>query len=63
MKMKYFKSATDFRRWLEKNHATTHEFWVDYHKKSSGQPSMTWPESVDATAKAIEESANRKRLF
>jgi uncharacterized protein YdeI (YjbR/CyaY-like superfamily) len=47
MKIKYFKSAHDFRRWLEKNHATMQELWVGYYKKSSQQPSMTWPESVD----------------
>ena len=47
MKIKYFKSATDFRRWLEKNHATMQELWVGYYKKSSRQPSMTWPESVN----------------
>jgi uncharacterized protein YdeI (YjbR/CyaY-like superfamily) len=47
MKIKYFKSAKDFRRWLEKNHITTQELWVGYHKKSSQQPSITWPESVD----------------
>ena len=47
MKTKYFKSANDFRRWLRKNHATTQELWVGYYKKSSKQPSMTWPESVD----------------
>ena len=47
MKIKYFKSASDFRRWLEKNHATTQELWVGYYKKGSGRPSMTWPESVD----------------
>jgi uncharacterized protein YdeI (YjbR/CyaY-like superfamily) len=47
MKIKYFKSANDFRRWLEKNHASIQELWVGYYKKSSQQPSMTWPESVD----------------
>src|SRR5947209_19229830 len=47
MKIKYFKSAHDFRRWLEKNHATMQDCWVGYYKKSSRQPSMTWPESVD----------------
>ena len=47
MKIKYFKSAHDFRRWLEKNHATMQELWVGYYKKSSRQPSITWPESVD----------------
>jgi uncharacterized protein YdeI (YjbR/CyaY-like superfamily) len=47
MKIKYFKSAHDFRRWLEKNHATMQELWVGYYKKSSRQPSITWPEAVD----------------
>jgi uncharacterized protein YdeI (YjbR/CyaY-like superfamily) len=47
MKIRYFKSPNDFRRWLEKNHATTQELWVGYYKKSSRQPSITWPESVD----------------
>jgi hypothetical protein len=30
MSIKYFKSADDFRRWLEKNHPTTPELWVGY---------------------------------
>src|SRR5258707_13858074 len=47
MKIKYFKSTQDFRRWLEKHHAITQELWVGYYKKSSQQPSITWPESVD----------------
>jgi uncharacterized protein YdeI (YjbR/CyaY-like superfamily) len=47
MKITYFRSAKDFRRWLERNHAARAELWVGYHKKSSKQPSMTWPESVD----------------
>ena len=47
MKIKYFTTPSDFRRWLEKNHAIRQELWVGYYKKSSGQPSMTWPESVD----------------
>ena len=47
MKIKYFESPKDFRRWLEKNHATMQELWVGYYKKSSRQPSITWPESVD----------------
>jgi uncharacterized protein YdeI (YjbR/CyaY-like superfamily) len=47
-KIKYFKSANDFRRWLEENRAVTQELWVGYYKKSSQRPSITWPESVDA---------------
>jgi hypothetical protein len=47
MKIKYFKSAKDFRTWLKENHATTQGLWVGYYKKRSRQPSMTWPKSVD----------------
>jgi len=47
MKPKFFRSPTDLRDWLEKNHATTRELWIGYYKKSSRKPSITWPESVE----------------
>ena len=47
MKVKHFKSPAKFRAWLEKHHATERELWVGYYKKSTGRPSMTWPESVE----------------
>jgi uncharacterized protein YdeI (YjbR/CyaY-like superfamily) len=47
MKVILFKSSSDFRKWLEANSATARELWVSYHKKATGKPSMTWPESVD----------------
>ena len=47
MKVKHFKSPAEFRAWLEKHHATERELWVGYYKKSTGRPSMTWPESVE----------------
>jgi uncharacterized protein YdeI (YjbR/CyaY-like superfamily) len=47
MNINFFKSPADFRKWLETHHASTQEQWVGYYKKSSGQPSITWPESVD----------------
>ena len=43
----FFKTPADFRKWLEKHHATAQELWVGFHKKGSGKPSITWPESVD----------------
>jgi uncharacterized protein YdeI (YjbR/CyaY-like superfamily) len=46
-KIKFFPSASIFRRWLAANHATATELWVGYYKKGSRRPSMTWPESVD----------------
>ena len=43
----FFKTPAHFRKWLEKNHAAATLLWVRFHKKDSGKPSMTWPESVD----------------
>ena len=47
MKLTFFKTSAHFRKWLEKNHATTPELWVGFYRKGSGKPSITWPESVD----------------
>ena len=47
MKVSFFPRPADFRKWLEKNHATAKELLVGFHKKRSGRPSITWPESVD----------------
>ena len=47
MTLKFFKTPAGFRKWLEKNHASVAEQWVGFYKKNSGNPSITWPESVD----------------
>jgi uncharacterized protein YdeI (YjbR/CyaY-like superfamily) len=46
MTIKFFKTPSDFRRWLAKHHETAGELWVGFYKKTSGEPSITWPESV-----------------
>lgn len=43
----YFPSPAHFRAWLQEHHAKERELLVGFHKKSSGEPSITWPESVD----------------
>lgn len=43
----FFETPNVLREWLEQNHAHAEELWVGYFKKSSGRPSITWPESVD----------------
>jgi len=48
MKPLFFASPSAFRTWLEEHHGQAQELWVGFHKKSSGKPSLTWPESVDA---------------
>jgi len=47
MKPRFFPTPADFRAWLESNHGTEPELLVGFHKKGSGKPSITWPESVD----------------
>jgi uncharacterized protein YdeI (YjbR/CyaY-like superfamily) len=47
MKPRYFKSAADFRRWLEKHHATATEFLVGFYNKASGKGGLTYQEAVD----------------
>jgi uncharacterized protein YdeI (YjbR/CyaY-like superfamily) len=43
----FFPSAARFGAWLERHHATATELWVGFWKVSSGQPTLTWSESVD----------------
>ena len=47
MKPKFFATPADFRAWLETHHETAKELLVGFHKKGTGKPSITWPESVD----------------
>ena len=46
-KARFFATPNDFREWLAANHETAVELIVGYHRKGTGKPSMTWPESVD----------------
>src|SRR6185369_1568765 len=47
VKPAFFSTPEAFRAWLEANHDKADELLVGFYKKDSGQPSMTWPESVD----------------
>lgn len=47
MKPRFFRTPADFRRWLEKHHASKDELLVGFYKRHSGKPSITWPQSVD----------------
>jgi len=60
----FFPSAVDFRRWLQKHHASSAFLWVGYYKKATGRPSIDWPESrdqalcfgwIDGIRKAVDE--------
>lgn len=43
----FFETPADLRAWLKKNHKTASELWVGYYKKATGEPSVTWEETVD----------------
>jgi len=47
VKIKYFKSASGFRRWLEVNHARVTELWVGFFKKDSGKGGLTYSQALD----------------
>lgn len=47
LKIKFFKTPSDLRKWFEVHHASAPELWIGYYKKDSGRASITWPESVD----------------
>jgi uncharacterized protein YdeI (YjbR/CyaY-like superfamily) len=42
----FFENSEAFGRWLRRNHKKATELWVGYHKRGTGRPSLTWPESV-----------------
>jgi uncharacterized protein YdeI (YjbR/CyaY-like superfamily) len=43
----FFASEDDFRRWLAANHESAPELLVGFWKKSSGKPSIDWPQARD----------------
>lgn len=44
---KFFRTAKDFRRWLEAHASRESELVVGFYKVDSGHPCMSWSESVD----------------
>jgi uncharacterized protein YdeI (YjbR/CyaY-like superfamily) len=43
----FFDAPSRWRAWLAEHHATAPEVLVGYHKRGTGLPSLTWPESVE----------------
>lgn len=43
----FFATPQEFRDWLETHHAQHSQLLVGFYKKSSGKPSITWPQAVD----------------
>lgn len=43
----FFKSKTELRKWLKKNHASSKEVWIGYYKKDSGQDAISYQDALD----------------
>lgn len=43
----YFANPTELKKWFQAHFNKDRELWIGYYKKKSGEPSVTWPESVD----------------
>lgn len=65
VRLKFFETPADFRKWLGANHRKASELWVGFFKKGT-KPSITWPESVrealafgwiDGIRKSVDESS------
>ena len=67
----FFKSASEFREWLELNHDSAEELLLGLYKKGSGKPSITLREAqdealcfgwIDGVARSIDDSSWAIRL-
>lgn len=62
MKPAFFKSAVDFREWLDQHHAAARELLVGLYRKESGRGGITYPEALDAALSFGWIDGVRKRI-
>lgn len=43
----FFATPAGFRRWLARHHESATHLWVGFHKRATGRPTLTWPQSVE----------------
>ena len=69
--IKFFKSATECRQWLELNHDKVTEQWFGFYKKSSSNRGITYREAldqalcfgwIDGLKKSVDESSYTYRF-
>jgi uncharacterized protein YdeI (YjbR/CyaY-like superfamily) len=46
-KIRAFRSASAFEKWLAANHARENELWLKIHKKASGRTTITYSQALD----------------
>lgn len=44
---RFFATQAAWRAWLAKHHASADVLWVGFRRVGTGEPSITWPQSVD----------------
>jgi len=47
MKPQFFKSAAEFRAWLEENHGRASVLLLGFYRRESGKGGITYPEALD----------------
>ena len=47
METVFAKDRTEWRRWLEKNHARREEIWLAFYKKASGKQTIRYDQAVE----------------
>lgn len=47
MRVRHFRTADAFRRWLAKHHDSAPEIWVGFYRAASGRTGMSYKEAVD----------------
>ncbi|MFZ1520371.1 MAG: YdeI/OmpD-associated family protein, partial [Ignavibacteriaceae bacterium] len=47
MKVVFFPTQKDLRKWFEKNHKKEKEIFIGYYKVSTGKLTVSWSQSVD----------------
>jgi uncharacterized protein YdeI (YjbR/CyaY-like superfamily) len=66
-----FKSAAEFREWLEKNHATANELWLVFYNQRSKKKNFSYPAAldealcfgwIDGIRKSINETTYKQRF-
>jgi uncharacterized protein YdeI (YjbR/CyaY-like superfamily) len=43
----FAETPAELRAWFDAHHATADELWLGYHKRATGQPTVSWSEAVD----------------
>jgi uncharacterized protein YdeI (YjbR/CyaY-like superfamily) len=47
VKVRIFRSASEFRAWLEEHHADVAELWVGFYNRRTSKKSITYREALD----------------